>query len=63
MLAYGNFITLTLNFLIVAFALFFVVRLMNQVKRLQAAEPPAAPPKPSAEVELLTEIRDLLKKN
>jgi large conductance mechanosensitive channel len=61
-LAYGNFITLTLNFLIIAFVLFFVVRLMNQVKRLQAAEP-AAPPKPSAEVELLTEIRDLLKKS
>jgi|SRR5215469_8504963 large conductance mechanosensitive channel len=61
-LAYGNFITLTLNFLIIAFVLFFVVRLMNQLKRLQAAEP-AAPPKPSAEVELLTEIRDLLKKS
>ena len=60
-LAYGNFITLTLNFLIIAFVLFFVVRLMNQLKRRQAAEPPAEPPKPSAEVELLTEIRDLLK--
>ncbi len=61
-LAYGNFITLTLNFLIVALVLFFVVRSMNQLKRLQAAEPPAEPPKPSAEVQLLTEIRDLLKK-
>jgi large conductance mechanosensitive channel len=60
-LAYGNFITLTLNFLIVAFVLFIVIRLMNQLKRLQetAPQPPA---KPSAEVELLTEIRDLLKK-
>jgi large conductance mechanosensitive channel len=60
-LAYGNFITLTLNFLIVAFVLFIVIRLMNQLKRLQETAPPP-PAKPSAEVELLTEIRDLLKK-
>src|SRR5579871_730539 len=61
-LAYGNFITLTLNFLIIAFVLFVVVRLMNQLKRSEAAAP-AAPPKPSREEELLTEIRDLLKKS
>jgi large conductance mechanosensitive channel len=60
-LAYGNFITLTVNFLIVAFALFFVIRLMNQLKRREAAKP-AEPPKPSTEVVLLIEIRDLLKK-
>jgi large conductance mechanosensitive channel len=60
-LAYGNFITLILNFLIIAFALFIVIRLMNQLKRNEAAKP-ADPPKPSAEVVLLTEIRDLLKK-
>jgi large conductance mechanosensitive channel len=60
-LAYGNFITLTLNFIIIAFVLFLAIRLMNQLKRLQEAAP-AAPPKPSREVELLTEIRDLLKK-
>jgi len=60
-LAYGNFITLTLNFLIIAAVLFLVVRAMNQLKRRQAAVP-AAPPKPSREEELLTEIRDLLKK-
>ena len=60
-LAYGNFITLSLNFLIIAFVLFIVIRLMNQLKRLQEAAP-AAPPKPSREEELLTEIRDLLKK-
>ena len=59
-LAYGNFITLTLNFLIVAFVLFMVIRVMNQLKRREEAKP--APPKPSAEVELLTEIRDILKK-
>jgi len=60
-LAYGNFITLSLNFLIIAFVLFIVIRLMNQLKRLQEAAPPA-PLKPSREEELLTEIRDLLKK-
>jgi large conductance mechanosensitive channel len=60
-LAYGNFITLTLNFVIIAFVLFIVIRLMNQLKRLQEAAP-AAPAKPSREEELLTEIRDLLKK-
>src|SRR5499433_968477 len=59
-LAWGNFLTLTLNFLIVAFVLFIVIRAINQLKRSEAA--PAAPPKPTAEVELLTEIRDLLKK-
>jgi large conductance mechanosensitive channel len=61
-LAYGNFITLTLNFLIVAFVLFIVIRLMNQLKRHEEAKA-AEPLKPSAEVALLTEIRDLLKKS
>jgi large conductance mechanosensitive channel len=60
-LAYGNFITLTLNFLIIAFVLFVVVRAMNQLKRRQETKL-AEPAKPSREEELLTEIRDLLKK-
>ena len=60
-LAYGNFIQLVVNFLIVAFSLFVVIRLMNKLKRREEAKPPE-PPKPSAEVVLLTEIRDLLKK-
>ena len=60
-LAWGNFLTLTLNFFIIAFVLFIVIRLMNQLKRREEAAP-AAPPKPTPEVELLTEIRDLLKK-
>jgi large conductance mechanosensitive channel len=60
-LAYGNFLTLTINFLIVAFVLFMVIRAMTMLKRKEAAAP-AAPPKPSREEELLTEIRDLLKK-
>jgi len=60
-LAYGSFLTLTINFIIVAFVLFLVIRAMNTLKRKEEAAP-AAPSKPSAEVELLTEIRDLLKK-
>jgi len=61
-LAYGNFLTLTINFLIIAFVLFIVIRLMNQFKRKEEVKP-AEPPKPTPEVELLTEIRDLLKKS
>jgi large conductance mechanosensitive channel len=60
-LAWGNFLTLTINFLIIAFVLFMVIRAMNTFKRKDAAAP-AAPPKPTREEELLTEIRDLLKK-
>ena len=60
MLAWGNFFTLTLNFIIIAFVLFLVVRLMNNLKRKDEAAP--APPKPTRQEELLTEIRDLLKK-
>ena len=60
-LAWGSFLTLTLNFLIIAFVLFIVIRAMNQLKRKDEAAP--APPKPTPEVELLTEIRDLLKKS
>jgi large conductance mechanosensitive channel len=60
-LAWGSFLTLTLNFLIVAFVLFIVIRAMNQFKRKEEAAP--ASPKPTREVELLTEIRDLLKKS
>ena len=60
-LAWGNFLTLTINFIIIAFVLFLVIRAMNQFKRKEEAAP--APPKPTREVELLTEIRDLLKKS
>ena len=55
-LAWGNFLTLTLNFMIIAFVLFLVIRAMNQFKRKDEAAP--APPKPTREEELLTEIRD-----
>ena len=56
-LAYGSFLTIVLNFLIVAWVLFIVIR---AITRLQKKED-ATPPKPSAEAELLTEIRDALK--
>ncbi|MFO1184841.1 MAG: large conductance mechanosensitive channel protein MscL [Bauldia sp.] len=62
-IAYGNFLTLLINFLIVAWVLFMVVKAMNQMKKRAAAAPPpapAAPPPPSKEVELLGQIRDLL---
>jgi large conductance mechanosensitive channel len=61
-LAWGNFLTLTLNFLIVAFVLFIVVRFMSKLKKKEEAAP-AAPPPPAPEVQLLTEIRDLLRKS
>jgi large conductance mechanosensitive channel len=57
---YGLFINNVLDFVIVAFAIFMVIRAMNKLKT-QEEEKPAAPPEPSAEVKLLTEIRDSLK--
>ena len=61
-LNYGMFIQTVLDFLIIAFAIFMVIRAMNNMKKKEE-EAPAEPPKPSAEVELLTEIRDSLKNN
>ena len=58
-LAYGNFITLVINFLIVAWVLFIVVKMMNRLKR-QPLPAPATPPPPTREEVLLGEIRDLL---
>ena len=60
-LNYGSFIQTVVDFLIIAFAIFMVIKTMNNMKKKEE-EAPAAPPKPSAEVELLTEIRDSLKK-
>lgn len=61
--AYGNFITVAINFLLLAFAVFLMVKGINRLKRKEeaAAQEPAAPAGPSQE-ELLAEIRDLLKK-
>lgn len=57
---YGEFINAVIQFLIVAFCLFMIIKAMNTVKKKEAAAAPAAPP---AQEVLLTEIRDLLKKD
>jgi large conductance mechanosensitive channel len=59
-LNYGVFINTVLDFLIVAFAIFMVIKLMNAAKKKEE-EAPAAPPAPSKEEVLLTEIRDALR--
>lgn len=58
---YGLFINNVLDFVIVAFAIFLVIRAMNNLKKKEEEAPPPAPPEPSAEEKLLTEIRDALK--
>ena len=57
--AYGNFITILVNFIILAFIIFMMVKQMN---RLRKAEPPAPPPATPEDIVLLREIRDSLKK-
>ena len=57
--AYGNFLTILVNFVILAFIIFMMIK---QVNRLKRNEPPAAPAAPPEEVLLLREIRDSLKK-
>ncbi len=59
-LAWGNFLTLTLNFIIVAWVMFVVVKVMNRMRRQEAAEPEPAPAPTPVEA-LLMDIRDLLK--
>jgi large conductance mechanosensitive channel len=59
--AYGNFITIALNFLILAFIIFMMVKQINRLKAEEAAAPVAPPPTPE-DVVLLREIRDALKK-
>jgi large conductance mechanosensitive channel len=58
-LAYGNFITISINFLIVAVALFFVIKGINRLKRQEADTPPPPAPPTKQEI-LLAEIRDIL---
>lgn len=67
---YGNFIQAIINFLIIAFVVFCMVKMINTMrakmeeqKKKEEEAKPAEPPKPSEEVLLLTEIRDLLKKD
>lgn len=60
-LNWGNFVQTALDFLIVAFAIFLLIKAINRLKKKEE-EAPAAPPEPGKEEKLLTEIRDLLKK-
>jgi large conductance mechanosensitive channel len=59
--AYGSFITILLNFIILAFIIFLMVKQMNRLKREEAAAPAEPPPTPE-DITLLREIRDSLKK-
>lgn len=61
---YGNFIQVTFDFLIIAFAIFMLIKGMNNINRKKEAAPaaPATPPPPPEDIQLLKEIRDLLKK-
>lgn len=57
---YGNFINTALDFIVIAFSIFLLVKLINSMKRKEEAKP-TPPPGPTKEEEILTEIRDLLK--
>lgn len=59
---YGNFITVIIDFVLVAFFMFLLIKGMNKMKRKEEAAAPALAPEPPAQEKLLTEIRDLLKK-
>jgi len=61
---YGNFIQVTFDFIIIAFAIFMLINGMNNINRKKEAAPaaPATPPPPPEDIQLLKEIRDLLKK-
>lgn len=60
-LNYGTFIQVTIDFLIIAFAIFMMIKFMNSLSR-KKEEAPAPPPAPAEDITLLKEIRDLLKK-
>jgi len=59
---YGVFLSASLNFIIVAFVLFLIIKGMNAAQKKDEAAAKATPPPPPADIQLLTEIRDLLKK-
>ena len=59
-LAWGNFVTIVINFVIVAFCIFMAIKAMNALQRKEEAKP-SPPPGPTVEQKLLGEIRDLLK--
>ena len=60
--AYGNFITVAVNFFILAFIIFMMIKQINRLKREAPAEAPAAPAAPAEDIVLLREIRDSLKR-
>jgi large conductance mechanosensitive channel len=60
-IAYGSFINTVIDFTIVAFCIFMIVKVMNTLKKKPAPAAPVAPPEPTKEEKLLTEIRDVLK--
>jgi len=59
---YGVFINNIISFVIVAFAVFLLIRMINRLRRTEEAAPPAPPPAPTEEVVLLTQIRDALRR-
>lgn len=62
-LAWGQFLTILINFILLAFVIFWMVKLVNAARaRIEAEQPPAAPAATPADIALLTEIRDLLQK-
>lgn len=60
---YGNFMQVLIDFLIIGFSIFFVIKGINQLRKKKEDPAPAPAPEPTKEEVLLTEIRDLLKKN
>ncbi|MDO9316518.1 MAG: large conductance mechanosensitive channel protein MscL [Burkholderiaceae bacterium] len=61
-LAYGSFLTVAINFVILAFIIFMMVKAVNSMKQKEQETTPAAPPAPPEDVVLLREIRDALRK-
>jgi large conductance mechanosensitive channel len=61
-LAYGSFLTISLNFVILAFVIFLMVKQVNRLRREEPAAPPAPPAPPAEDIVLLREIRDSLAK-
>jgi large conductance mechanosensitive channel len=60
--AYGNFVTIAINFIILAFVIFMMVKQVNKMKRAEPPAPPAPPAPTPEDVILLREIRDALKR-
>jgi large conductance mechanosensitive channel len=61
-ISYGAFLKTVIDFLIIAFAIFMVIKGLNRMKKKEEAAPPPAPPEPSSTDKLLMEIRDSLRK-